>query len=39
MEAIRDSIRSIGSRQYVRFHVRSDPKAAWTPVSLDAATA
>ena len=39
MDAIRDSIRSIGSRQYVRFHVRPDPKAAWTAISLDAATA
>ena len=39
MDAIRDSIRSTGSRQYVRFHVRPDPKAAWIAISLDAATA
>lgn len=39
MDAIRDSIRSTGSRQYVRFHYRADPKAAWIPIPLDAATA
>lgn len=39
MDAIRDSIRSTGSRQYVRFHYRPDPKAAWVAIPLDAATA
>lgn len=39
MKAIRDSMRIIGSRTYVRFYDRSAPDAAWHPVSIDLATA
>lgn len=39
MDAIRDSIRTTGSRQYVRFHRRARPTDRWEPISLDAANA
>lgn len=38
MEAIRDSIRIIGSRTYVRFYDRPAPDAAWRAISLDLAS-
>ena len=39
MEAIRDSMRVIGSKLYVRFYDRPAPTAAWRSVSLDLASA
>lgn len=39
MEAIRDSIRVIGSRTYVRFYDRPAPDAAWRAVTIDLAAA
>ena len=39
MEAIRDSIRVIGSRTYVRFYERPAPDAGWQPVTVDLAAA
>ena len=38
MDAIRDSIRVIGSRTYVRFYEREQADAAWRAISLDIAT-
>ena len=37
MDAIRDSIRVIGSRSYLRFYQRDTPTAAWRAVSIDIA--
>ena len=39
MEAIRDSIRVIGSRTYVRFYDRPGPDAGWRAVTIDMAAA
>lgn len=39
MDAIRDSIRVIGSRTYVRFYERSAPDAPWRAVTIDLAAA
>ncbi|WP_375382287.1 DUF3164 family protein [uncultured Sphingomonas sp.] len=39
MEAIRESIRVIGSRTYVRFYERDAPDGAWRAISIDLATA
>lgn len=39
MAALRDSMRVIGSKRYCRFYRRDRPTAAWTPVSIDVATA
>ncbi|QIG80096.1 DUF3164 family protein [Stakelama tenebrarum] len=39
MEAIRDSIRVIGSRTYIRFYERDDPDAAWRSIAIDLAAA
>lgn len=39
MEAIKDSIRVIGSKTYVRFYDRPTPDAAWRAISLDLASA
>ena len=39
MEAINDSIRVIGSRQYVRFYDRPAPDAGWRAVTIDLAAA
>lgn len=39
MDAIRDSIRVIGSRQYMRFYQRPTPEAGWQAITLDIAAA
>jgi hypothetical protein len=39
MDAIRDSMRIVGSRTYMRFYDRAQPDAAWSAVSLDMASA
>lgn len=39
MKAIRDSFRVVGSKRYVRIYQRSDAQAAWSPISIDVATA
>jgi hypothetical protein len=39
MRAIRESIRVIGSKQYVRFYERPSPDAPWRAVSIDIASA
>jgi len=39
MDAIRDSMRIIGSRQYVRFYDRAAPDAAWRGITVDIAAA
>jgi hypothetical protein len=39
MDAIRDSIRVIGSKTYIRFYQRSAPDAAWEPITIDIAAA
>jgi hypothetical protein len=39
MRAIKDSIRRIGSKKYVRFYERSTLDAPWSAVSIDLATA
>lgn len=38
INAIRESIRVIGSREYVRFYERPTPDAAWRAISIDLAT-
>lgn len=39
MQAIRDSIRIIGSKTYIRFYERSGPDGAWSPITIDLAAA
>lgn len=39
MDAIRDSIRVIGSRTYIRFYDRAAPDAPWRAVTIDIAAA
>ncbi|MGA8169790.1 MAG: DUF3164 family protein [Methylocystis sp.] len=39
MDAVRDSIRVIGSKSYVRFFERSAPDAPWRPITIDLANA
>lgn len=39
MDAVRDSIRIIGSKTYVRFFERDSADAAWRPVTIDLANA
>lgn len=39
MEAIRQSIRVVGSRTYIRFYERPAPDASWSGVSIDIASA
>lgn len=39
MQAITDSIRVLGSRQYIRFYRRTTPEAAWQAVTVDLASA
>lgn len=39
MDAIRDSIRVIGSKTYIRFLTRPDSSASWTSVTIDLAAA
>jgi len=38
-DAIRDSIRIIGSKAYARFYIRADQQAAWQAVPIDLAAA
>lgn len=35
MQAIRDSMRVVGSKRYIRIYRRPNGKAAWVPVSID----
>ena len=37
MQAIRDAIRVVGSKQYVRFYQRPTQEAEWNPVTIDLA--
>jgi len=39
MDAIRDSIRVIGSKTYIRFHERAAPDAPWGAITIDLAAA
>lgn len=39
MDAIRESIRVIGSKEYVRFYERDDPRGAWRAITIDLAAA
>lgn len=39
MDAVRDSIRVIGSKTYIRFHERSGPDDGWRPITIDLAAA
>jgi hypothetical protein len=39
MKAIRDSMRIVGSREYVRFYTRPTPKATWRAIAMDLASA
>jgi hypothetical protein len=39
MDAVRDSIRVIGSKSYVRFFERPAPDAPWRPITIDLANA
>lgn len=39
MEAVRESIRVIGSRTYIRFYRRPTPDGEWSPISIDLARA
>ncbi|MCW1842274.1 DUF3164 family protein [Prosthecomicrobium hirschii] len=39
MDAIRDSIRVIGSKTYIRFHERTAPDAPWGAITIDLAAA
>lgn len=39
MKAIKDSIRVEGSKEYVRFHQRPNPRARWEAVTIDVADA
>lgn len=39
MQAIRDAMRVVGSRQYVRFYRRADSAAPWEPITIDLARA
>ena len=39
MQAVRDAMRVVGSKEYVRFYRRSDSAAAWEPVTVDLARA
>lgn len=35
MRAIKDSIRPVGSKRYIRMHKRAHAKAAWTSITID----
>lgn len=37
MDAISDSLSVVGSKTYIRFHVRDTPESKWMPVPLDVA--
>lgn len=39
MQAIRDAMRVVGSKRYVRFYRRPDSSAPWEPVTIDLARA
>ena len=39
MQAIRDAMRVVGSKQYVRFYRRADSTAPWVPITIDLARA
>lgn len=39
MAAVRDSIRVIGSKTYIRFHERDSADGAWSPITIDLASA
>ncbi len=39
MDAIRDAMRIVGSRTYMRFYRRDTPDGAWQPVTIDMARA
>jgi hypothetical protein len=39
MEAIRDAMRIVGSKTYVRVYTRPAPDAAWEPITIDLAKA
>jgi len=39
MQAIRDAMRVVGSRTYVRCHKRKGPDAPWEPITIDLAKA
>jgi hypothetical protein len=39
MDAVRDSIRILGSKAYLRFQTRKSPDAAWSSVTIDLAAA
>lgn len=39
MAALGDAIRTIGSKEYVRFYKRRTPRDAWRPISIDLASA
>ena len=39
MQAIRDAIRVIGSKEYLRFYRRPEPTAEWESISIDIASA
>lgn len=39
MQAIRDAMRVVGSKTYVRCHKRSAPDAGWDPITIDLAKA
>lgn len=39
MEALGDAIRVVGSREYVRFYQRSDPRGRWEAITIDLASA
>ncbi|ODN71206.1 DUF3164 family protein [Methylobrevis pamukkalensis] len=39
MDAVRDSIRVVGTKAYLNFHVRQSPDAAWNHLPIDLAAA
>jgi len=39
MDAVRDSIRILGSKAYLRFQTRPSPEAAWSSITIDLAAA
>jgi hypothetical protein len=39
MQAIRDAMRVVGSKSYVRFYQRPASDAAWQPITIDLAKA
>jgi hypothetical protein len=39
MQAVRDSIRVIGSKVYIRFHERDQPDGGWHAITIDLAAA